>query len=286
MGTCVTVNVYRDAAHHNALTTIFASAMTIATQGVRASATATVVPANTSHCVWPIALPDRWSECVGSWAPTSTFEPSGPCLLPQPDTYQQPTSLATGSGHKLTGDLGSETASPLTLTMADFMQPITGQQVVAVRLRGKTGTLSFSEALATCNGWPITIGDTLQVDPSGTIAAVESAATSRSIAEGESRPTWNTRTKRIEGSCAGKSPPCAAISPLLVAVPLFDVAEYEASRASGAPTIHIRNFTGLFISSVTPDLTVYMATYPGNVLTAKDQVGLDSAFLRAAILYR
>jgi Flp pilus assembly protein TadG len=282
---CVTANVYRDQAHGNPLPTVFGRAINVTTQGVRASAIATVAPANSSSCVWPLAIPDRWHESgPGGWVPTSTFSSTAPA-----DTYVAPTTASQGDGYFMPTSLDVNVT--LTLTQANFAVPISGQQFVPVRLPGASGSPSFATALSSCNGAPVSIGDSLAVDATGSSAVAASGASARIAADAAA--TWRSGATppHIQASCAAANPPCATMTPRLVALPVFDVGLYDATRASGAPTIRVRNFAGFFISSVTGSaITGNLGTYHGDVMGDKVQAGLAvgyiSALLRAPVLYR
>jgi hypothetical protein len=160
--------------------------------------------------------------------------------------------------------------------------PIGAGQFVPVVIPGGT----FSENLDTCNGLPVRIEQTLALDGSGTLAQVLAAATARVAADAAA--TWNTTTLRIAGSCAASSPPCAAMSPRLVALPVFDVEHYEDTRrATGTPEIRIVNFVGLFIRQVTAGAVLgNLATYPGDVVVGAPAVPYIASFLRAGVLHR
>lgn len=277
--TCITVNVFRDQAHANPLPTYFARAIGVMDQGTRARAVATAVPANVTHCAWPIAVPDRWDEnnpVVGPWltSPPSTFTPG--------DSYRAPTVASPGSGFSLSTATLNMNIS-LRLNPANFAVPLEAGQYVAVRI---PGTASFAEALSDCGDEPVTIGDTLALDGAGSIGELTTAAGDRRV--DDINASWNAVQLRIRSSCATTAPPCAAISPRLVVLPVFDVNAYEATRATGTPTIRIVNFVGFFINTVNPGVAVTgnLATYPGAVNISRPQVGYISAFLRSAVLYR
>ena len=59
---CVRVNAFRNQARGNALSMFFGNLVGVGSQGVRATATAQVVAADTSECLRPWAVIDRWNE--------------------------------------------------------------------------------------------------------------------------------------------------------------------------------------------------------------------------------
>jgi hypothetical protein len=97
--TCVTVNVYRDPAHGNPLPTYFAHVFGLTSQSVRASAIARPIPANSSKCVWPLAIPDRWRRPIPG--PAWTPGPPPSVFDPAVDTYIAPSAQVRGTGFKI-----------------------------------------------------------------------------------------------------------------------------------------------------------------------------------------
>lgn len=286
--TCVRVNVYRNQEMGNPLPAVFSGVVDVAGQGVRAQAIGTAAPANTSSCVWPIALPDKWQErypAAAAWTPGSTFVKYDPypAAVATPDVYIQPTAAAPGSGFSLAVALLNMNLS-VAMTPADPLLPIAGSQFVPVEIP-RAGGGDFSDNLESCNGQPISIGTVLARDPAGTLAAVRAAAQARIAMDAAA--TWNNAALRIQNSCAGAEPPCAAMSPRLVLLPLFDVERYEESRLLGAAEIEIVNFLGFFIREVTATEVVGNAsTYPGQIDPDQPFVTYQSSFLRAPVLHR
>jgi Flp pilus assembly protein TadG len=107
---CVKADVYRTGARGNALPTFFARLVNVNTQDVRASAIAEAVSANTSDCLKPWAVADRWDEVDASpgtpggiqnpnwdpdWHSGSTFDTS------TGDLYLPPTSSSPGTGYRV-----------------------------------------------------------------------------------------------------------------------------------------------------------------------------------------
>jgi len=297
-----TVKVYADKAHNNPLPTYFAALFGVKSQEVQAQATAAVAPANTATCVWPLAIPDLWTE-KNSVLPDTTFTkyqypPSvPPLLLATPDVYFPPTftesNVPTGiqiSNPKLAPTL--TTMIPLTLTDLligpaiptgdDPWPPIDQTHFVAVQIPRSDGG-GFAGNLTSCNQRPVRIGDVLALDTAATFAQVTiGASTRRSQDPGA---TWNLDKRRIQGSCANDLPPCAVLSPRLVALPVFDPDLYDKTRGAG-PQIKIVNFIGFFIDTVGSQIRGYLATYPGTAERGYPFVHYKFALLRTAILTR
>ena len=111
--TCVRVNVFRNQARSNALPTFFGHLVDVNAQGVVATATAQVVAGNTTNCLRPWAVVDRWQE----------FGAEGPAPLPsssydrystgqgnnppqENDLYIPPSNGGSGTGYTLPADYG------------------------------------------------------------------------------------------------------------------------------------------------------------------------------------
>ena len=290
-----TVKVYADKAHKNPLPTYFAALFGVKSQDVQAQATAAVAPANTATCVWPLAIPDLWEENSDPQDKTFSkyqYPPSAPPLT-TPDSYYPPESIdPLGSGLEVSRlTLGPTLVDPLTITelltgpavpTPDEPWPAIDQShFVAVQIPRSDGG-GFVANLTSCNQLPVRIGDALTLDTSASFAQVQAGAAARRAQDPGA--SW-TETQRIRGSCAADLPPCAPISPRLVAVPMFDPDLYDATRGS-TRQIKIVNFAGLFIDSVTGEIVGYLSTYPGAAEYGHPFVPYGFAFLRTAILTR
>ena len=113
---CVKVDVFRNQARGNPLPTFFARLAGVMNQGAVATATAQVVTGDTTECLRPWAVVDRWQE----------FGPEGPTPLPtstydkystgqgntppqEADVYIPPVD-GGGTGYKLPQDAGRQFA--------------------------------------------------------------------------------------------------------------------------------------------------------------------------------
>jgi hypothetical protein len=266
----------------NALPTYFAKLFGVDCQEVRAQATAVAAPANTVRCVWPVAIPDVWrpdnsppNEPVFA---KYAYPPGDQItLVAEPDVYVPPPTAVAGS----TSDDDAGFPAPTGLVIQDeTLSP----SVTSWRLNGlrtapwpeidqtdgvavvipRSDGAGFEANLASCNLRPIHLGDVLQVDGGGTFEQMTTAASAR--LDEDAGADWNTSRLRVRGSCATENPPCAAISPRLVALPVFDPDEYDKTRGSGTPTIKIVNFVGFFIDKVNNNkIEGYLTTYPGGI---------------------
>jgi hypothetical protein len=125
---------------------------------------------------------------------------------------------------------------------------------------------------------PLTGGSTIT-------QATAAAATLRAL---DPNASWNPITRNIQNSCAQGNPPCASISPRLIALPVFDVGRYEDTRwPDQTLDLRIVNMIGFFIETVQSDRVIGRITYhPGLLNSGASTVTLQSAFLRTALLVR
>jgi hypothetical protein len=304
-GIGATVRVNRNGNFGSArLPTYFARLFGVNAQDVRAQATAVVVPANTSTCVWPVAIPDFWFDNV----PDSKYVARqflGEPMVTLADVYAGPPTYEDGSfvsgSLSPTGIVVSTTTPPSDslvydpLTLTDFLAPVAGlwppaedatnvaggRPVAVVIPRGDGG--GFVENLTSCNQVPLHVGDALVLENSVTFTQVVTAASAKSAEDGGAN--WDAGIRRIRGSCAG-TPTCPAISPRLVVLPVFDPDRYDATRDS-IPVISIVNFVGFFIADAAgPAIIGNLSTYPGTVDFESPFVQLDNSPLRTVVLAR
>jgi hypothetical protein len=113
---CVRVDVFRNQARGNPLPTFFGNLAGVTAQGVRATATAQVATGDTTDCLRPWAVLDRWNEFGPEGPtplPTSTFDRystgrgNNP---PQENDVYIPPSQQGGTGYKLPADIGRQFA--------------------------------------------------------------------------------------------------------------------------------------------------------------------------------
>jgi hypothetical protein len=153
------------------------------------------------------------------------------------------------------------------------------------------GSASYADAITACNGRTITIGTDIPI--STTATAADTNAGLAALLAADAGASWNTVTNAIEGSCA---PTCAAISPRLGVIALYDVDQYEAMRASndwsgcpaGAQCVRIVNLVGFFIGSISGPGAAdgYLTTHPGLVSTTAPTIDRRASFLKAITLVR
>ncbi len=317
-----TVSVYRDSDHGNALPTYLAGVFGVTSQGIRAQATATVLPANVATCVWPLAIPDNWipihppepmvpapySALCGNpvderCRPYAKYNyPGGGLLMAPLDLYvppafssddftttayelselQEPMAPTGLEPHIFVGVLGPDPANP------GVWQPVRRSAFAAVRI----GDGDFAGSLTACNPQRVYIGDLVPLEPAQPDWSVIANAVDE-LNGLDGGATWDPVSLRMRGGCATDGA-CGSRSPRLVLVPMFDPDLYDQTRAGapqcgGLPCIRIVNFAGMFLDSTSngAEVVAHLTTFPGrDVDTTKPFVGYRWAFLRTAVLTR
>jgi hypothetical protein len=109
--TCVKVDVFRNQARGNPLPMFFGRVAGVISQGVRATATAQVLTGDTTDCLRPWAVLDRWQEFgPEGFTPISTFDRystgQGNSPPQENDVYIPPSASGPGTGFRLPADEG------------------------------------------------------------------------------------------------------------------------------------------------------------------------------------
>jgi Flp pilus assembly protein TadG len=305
-GSCVRVDVYRNGEFASTpLPTIFGTVLNMSSQGVRATATARVATGNSTNCMRPFAIADKWIE---QRAPVDQFarwkkQGGGVVELAPYDDYVPPSASSAGSGFRLPDDFGQ----PETLKAgnpASGGDPITPGWFLPVRLPdGLGGYVSggddFRDAIGNCIGSPVAIGQYLPLE-----SGVMSGPTGQGIADliaKDPGASWDVTNKQITGSCA---PGCAPTSPRVVPITVFDIDEFQWRREGGdwtspwktysanpCPTggkcVRVANILGFFVDRMSGgDVIGYLNSIPGEFATGAPSVGGGAAFLMNIQLVR
>jgi hypothetical protein len=144
----------------------------------------------------------------------------------------------------------------------------------------------YRENIAGCSGTIWGVGDEVPVEPGNMIGPTAQGV--RDLIALDPNATFNTTTRRIEGSCAGTAAcPDMSRSPRVVAIPIFDTAAYEDGRQSGRVTIRIVNILGFFIDRLQGnDVRGFLVTTPALFSGSKDTLNSESAFAVSIVLVR
>jgi len=293
---CIRVDVYRNQARGNALPSIFGNAVGLTAQGVRATATARVAVADSSDCMKPWIIPDKWFdrhdetppiENPPQWTSDDRFETMTSGGNPQPladaDIYTPPSSSGPGTGFIAKpvsegGDIGTR----IVLKQggpSDAIQPGVFQPVRIPRYDGNsTGGDDYRDNISTCSGIPIGIGDVLESENGNMIGPTKQGVNDL-IAQDPSAQ-WDPITNSVINSCAQSSTPCAPSSPRVVAVPVYNTAVYDSTRRQGLPTFTVINILGFFIDRMQGnDVVGYLTEAPGLTTGAAPSINPLAAFL-------
>jgi hypothetical protein len=283
---CVRVAAYRSVERGNPLPTSFARIFGAESSSVSASAMAQAKAANSTPCLKPLAIPDRWAERVpalGPWLSTSTFEkwdPANPGVLLRPqDFYTAPRPIDSGTGLTMSDDVG---------TRVVLSEAVAGAAPVpwtyhAVQIPGSRHGTDFRTNVEQCAGATVAIGERLLLQPGG--AGGVTALAIQTLIDRDPFARWNAATDDIDGSCSDSVSPCASMSPRIIAVPLFDPGDFADDRRAGVTSVVVRNIAGFFIDSVSPTtVTGYLVRHPGFIRADAPSVFEASAFLRNVVL--
>jgi hypothetical protein len=283
--TCVKVDVYRNQLRGNPLPIFFANLVGIANQGVRATATAQIVGADTVDCLKPWAVVDRWDEFEPGglepdypnpdpdFMPTSTYDKysTGQGNLPpqEPDFYKPATATDPGTGFRLPYDEGRRYA----IKVGDASNSVSSGWFRAIRLPrldGQNGGDVYRENISTCGGLPSSFASPDTVCPAdigqddmaywaargcykvetGNMVGPTSQGITDLIAK-DSGARWGTDPSTGQPGIVGSSFSPATKSPRVVPIGVMNVDQYLAQDPNGAtPVVRLENIYGYFIEGM------------------------------------
>jgi Flp pilus assembly protein TadG len=298
---CIRVDVYRNQARGNPLPAFFGQAFGITAHGVRATATARVAIADSSDCLKPWAIPDKWIDNYDvtgppdpnppQWTEDDEFETvdrrGNP--IPNPDVYIRPVpggGAGTGfsSAPQPAGDLGRrvvlKTGSPSSSLSPGVFHPVR-----IPRYDGSSqGGDDYRDNIASCNGLPVGIDQVVESENGNMIGPTRQGVQDLIALDPNAR--WDTSTNSVYNSCQTASPSCGR-SPRIVAIPVFDTATYYNTNRQGLPTFRIVNILGFFIDQMQGnDVVGYVTEMPGLVRAATAPIDPSASFLTQIQLIR
>jgi hypothetical protein len=299
---CVRVDAFRDGTSGStALPTFFANMFGLTSQPVRATATARVAYGNATNCMRPFAVADKWVEQV---SPSARFNhwvkvSGNPSELNPHDTYVPPGNSGS-TGYKVTNPDGTiaDYGTELALKAGNPAQSESGIEpgwFLATQLPdGEGGWYSgandYKWAIANCIGNPVAIGDYLPTETGVMIGPTSQGFTT--LKARDPFATWNATTKQIDDTCA---PDCAAFSPRIIPIAVFDMDDYQRRDITGdwgvcpigGRCIKVVNILGFFASHLSGgDIVGYLVMYPGEFVVGPPAVGNNEAFLVTVQLVR
>jgi Flp pilus assembly protein TadG len=278
--TCIKVDVYRNQARNNALPTFFARLAGVTDQGVRATATAQIVTGNTTECLKPWAIIDRWDEYNEAggepdypnpdpdFLPSSTFDRYSTGLgntPPQePDLYVPPSAAGPGTGFRLPADLGRQFAIKVDTNTNATVSAGWFRAIRLPRLDGQTGGNVYRDNITSCGGLPSSFASPDTECPA-TIGNADAAfwaergcfatepgnmvgPTAQGIDELVARDpgaSWGA------GGIVGSAFDPATSSPRVVPIGLLDIDNFLSQDPSGANgVLRLVNIYGFFIEGM------------------------------------
>jgi Flp pilus assembly protein TadG len=282
---CIRADVYRNQQRGNALPTFFGGIVGIANQGVRASATAQVMFGDSTDCVKPFAIADKWLELrndqgPAGWSEEDSFERyvqngrnAGQLLTPTADYYEAPGAPGgiygpngTGFTRESTALGGDDHGRAIILKSGQPNQAIAPgwYHPVVINPTEGPGGANYRDNIATCDPTIIGPGSVLQVEPGNMVGPTNQGI--RDLIALDPGASWNTTLNNGEGGIQGgcMAAGTCGISPRLVAIPVFNPDIYDAGRASGRVDITIVKVLGFFIQGMVNgnDVLGYLTTYP------------------------
>jgi hypothetical protein len=272
--TCVRVDVFRNQRPGGSpLPSLFGTLVGVVNQGVRATAMAEVVYGNSTNCVKPFAIPDKWLELrndqgPAGWDPTDSFEryeqngANRGALLSPADSYTPPVDGGpNGTGFDVTDDYGLE----LTIkhgTPGDAMQPGWFYPVVINPDEGPGGN-NYRENIASCDPTVIEAGDVLTMEPGNMIGPTRQGMAD--LIALDPNADWAQDENGdwgVQGGCMSLQSPCA-LSPRVVAIPVFNPDTWDQEQSQGRSTVVVTRVIGMFIDRMQGnDAIGYLMPYP------------------------
>lgn len=299
---CIRVDVYRGARDASntvrgiPLPVIFGGIVGLTGQGVKATAIGEVLAGNASNCIKPWVVVDRWQENL---APAGEFDKyykcgNSVCTYPGPvDNYVWPSTTTLGTGYNPKNDMGLQltlkAGGPSTALQPGFYYPVdlplppSGAYI--------TGGSQYRTNIASCTGWPVTIGT-----PSNpTLLPPENGNMVGPTAQGldalynlDPGAYWNSGSNSVQNSCAPGA--CGTVSPRIVAIALVDpdaLASSIVSTGGKNLVLSVTNIMGFFIDKPngSGSVTGHLTSYPGLTI-GSPTIGPGSAFLVNPVLVR
>jgi Putative Flp pilus-assembly TadE/G-like len=304
--TCVRAEVFRNQGR-SPLPTMFGPLVGVTSQGVRATATARAISANSANCLRPWVVADKWLEsAAGGWTQQSLYEPPA-------DVYTPPSATSSGTGFSNKDANGNpvDAGLQLSLKLAHSGPPatpgtLTAGWSMAVDLPNAS-VPAYASNISGCTTATVGIAapgeQCLTVDPSRGCLDVFTGAQTGPVANPngalaqliatDSGASWSG------GAVINSN---AALSPRVVPVAVFDPALYISQGYNGTQgIIKIVNILGFFIegkcsatfyhepyldcSNNGNDIVGRLVSYPGLVSAGSGTVA-GAAFGQVIVLVR
>lgn len=300
---CVRVDVYRTAARGDALPIFFGQLVGLVSQDVRATATAKVQTANSTDCLKPWAVIDRWDEYwpqpptpAVPWNLNSTFDKYDshgnldPSIPPADYDYYDPPVAPDhfGTGfhpYNKSGQPTPDLGLHLTLkqgTQSDFNYA--AGWFSELNLFDSRGGNDYENNIKHCVGVTYTIGDQLPINtkPGQTVGPTAHGVEQDvdSLINQDPNAEWDPVNKKVINSDFG-------ISPRIVAIPLVDPDAMANANKNGFASVPIANIAGFFVNAwnqSTKSVDGYLVTMPG--MYDASSTSKSASFLKVITLIR
>jgi hypothetical protein len=290
LSNCVRVEVFRNDDQMNALPMLFGQIVGLSSQNTRASAVARVAAANTSECLKPWGVADKWAEPDGSWDPTDTFDPPA-------DNYRYPGELGPndpGTGFKAPPATPNDYGLELVLKVGNPHDTINPGwfQALDLGVCGH-GASCYREEIATCVGpSPYGIGDDVPKKNGNMVGPTRQGV--EDLIALDPNADWDPINKQIINSCVGPPYTCSlpgyTQSPRVVAVPVFDLELYLQTGGPGNGTVRMVNILGFFVDRMggwhNNDVIGYLINKKELYDPSKGGVPAGASFVKAVHLIR
>jgi Flp pilus assembly protein TadG len=242
---CVRVDVYRNTDRGNPLPVFAGMFVGLASQNVRATATATVSSADTVECLKPWAVVDKWDDTEpGGWTTDSTYDPD------DGDSYTPPTAGSPNSGfYPFEADGGPSPYYGMEFTLKyTRWQEVSNSGVISgwfsaldiapgEECNGGGGSL-YRCNIGNCTDTQYSIGDTIPTEQGNMVGPTNQGVDDLIAQDPDAR--WDGTG--IVDSAFSRSP---RIVPLVIVNPQ----ELYESDANGKSEVPISNFLGFFVES-------------------------------------
>jgi hypothetical protein len=310
---CVRVDAFRDGSNGSTLLpTFLANLFGLSTQHVKAMAVARAGVGNSTTCLKPWAVVDKWTEHYPTegapWDQTSMYDKyiiSGSNkgqvdpAIPIPDSYVAPTDSSVGTGFhpynpdgSYTPDYGRQLTLKAGQNSNDFA--FGSGWFMALSLGGSCGTggACYNENIKNCVGIRYSIGEEVPVDtePGDMVGPTRQAVATDTASDGggaslvnqDPGAHWDEGTQSVQGSAFSSSP-------RIVAIPLVNPDEIAQAQAGGRTTVKISNIAGFFIEGMAADnkgVVGRLVNMPALEVTGAGNIDPNAAFLYVIQLVR
>ena len=279
---CVRVDVFRNQRPGGSpLPVFFGSLVGVLNQGVRGTATAQVLMADTAQCLKPWAVLDKWLDTQpGGWDPDAVYDEA------DGDYYNPPTPGDPGTGFTVEVDYGQQ----LILKAANGNNPSPSWYgPVVINPSEGQGASVYRENIRTCDATQWSPDSWMTVEPGNMVGPTRQGV--NDLVALDFLASWdpnrdNGPTMPPGGPVGGcMSAGTCDISPRIGVLPVADTAVFFAGRTTGRIDVYVRQFLGFWIEGMQGnDVIGYIMIYPA--VASGSTFNWSSSFLRTVVLVR